>query len=145
MIDPATLQIISTAAIVLFGSAQLIFAFWVAFREWRSSSDAHQFRESATVIAQEIHTSTIATVKEIHTSTMATLGERRKDAERQHQEVMAAFKERQQDAKQQHQETMAAFDIQRQAALAATISVSQETARGMVEKLQMEPSFRQNQ
>ena len=122
MPDSFALQVISTAAIVIFGSVQFGFALWVVRRDWRSSDEA-----------QKLHDSTITMAREIHASTTETLNEQRKESERQHQETMAAFEERRKDAERQHQEAMAALEGQRQATWATAGSTVPTSARELYE------------
>lgn len=117
MTDSLTLQTISTAAIVIFGTAQLSLAIWMVVREWRAA----RTQDNANVRAHEFHVSTMTTLNDRrgeaehqHAEAMMALRDEREQSQRQHQEMMAALDARRQDAQRQHEEVMATWGLVRE-------------------------------
>ena len=101
--DPLTLQNLSTGAIIVFGLAQLLIAFWLIGRE--VFAVRRQTRQHAQT--EQWHKETVSAWNSQHAETMLMLSQQREADILRHKEAMATLEEHREEAEHRHGAVMA--------------------------------------
>ncbi|MCY4386554.1 MAG: hypothetical protein OXC18_05565 [Desulfurellaceae bacterium] len=96
MFDPLTLQLITVAAIILFGLYQAVMVYWM-FSHGKQAAESSQVHHEEVMDssqrqydnAQQRHEEYMTLLQQQHTQAMESLREQRDQSQRQHHETMA--------------------------------------------------------
>ena len=93
MLDSHTLQMISAAAIVVFGLYQAVLAYWIFSHGKQSETSLQAHHEETLQDAQQRHEEYMTLLQNQHTQAMQSLHEQREQSQRQHTETMAQLED----------------------------------------------------